>query len=356
MTGLVITGWSALCAAGVGAEALSDRVCAGTPVVRDASGLFEEPLPAAQAPVLVDFDVRQHLGRKGTSFYDRATALAVVACGAALRDGDVVVDDLTRTRIGVVLGTTLGSFKSTSDYTRDTLVQEKPYLVNPVLFPNTVMNCAAGQAAIRFGLRGVNATVAGGPLAFHHALRYAGNVLYRDYAETMVVGAVEEYSPHRAWNSHLTARGERAGEGAAAFVVERIDAPRGPARPPVAEVLAVTTGFGWQDAAAEALTGCVRRALHASGVNGSEVSLVVTGELAGDERSQYAPAVAALWHDPERLAVSAMFGDCDAALGALGLAAMLARLAADHPSAGVALLTARTRDGGVGAAVVRRCR
>jgi 3-oxoacyl-[acyl-carrier-protein] synthase II len=311
-----VTGWSAV----HGIDALVD----GAPV-RELAGMFEEPLPAPSGPVLVDFDVRKSLGRKGTSFYDRATALAVVACGAALENGAVVVDDLTRTRIGVVLGTTLGSFKSTSDYSRDTLVQEKPYQVNPVLFPNTVMNCATGQAAIRFGLRGINATIAGGALAFHHALRYATNALHREYAETMLVGAVEEYSPHRAWSTHLTGAGT-AGEGAAVFVVER---PGGP-RPVVAEILGTATGFGGDDA----LAGCVRRVLSTAGVPAEEVRLVV-GE---DDVLPHC----------ERVSVTARLGVCDAAAGALGLATVLAR-----KDPGVSLLTARTPDGGVGAALVR---
>jgi 3-oxoacyl-[acyl-carrier-protein] synthase II len=321
MTALAITGWS--------------MVAPSAPA--HVEGMFEEPLPSPSSPVLVDFDVRTRLGRKGTSFYDRATALAVVACGEALGNGGVVVDDVTRTRIGVVLGTTLGSFKSTSDYSRETLVQEKPYLVNPVLFPNTVMNCAAGQAAIRFGLRGVNATIAGGPLAFHHALRYAANALHRAYAETMLVGAVEEFSPHRAWNTHLTSGGV-AGEGAAVFVVERPDTKR----PTVAEVLATATGFGWRDAGDAALTGCVRRILATAGVCAADVSLVVVGD--GDP--EYLPAVEALGHRPERVCVTATHGSCDAASGALALA-----LALGHH--GLAVLTARTADGGVGAALVR---
>ncbi|NUT37513.1 MAG: beta-ketoacyl synthase, partial [Hamadaea sp.] len=209
MTGLLITG------AGVLSAAEPHPVDPG--------------LPRPEAPVIDGFDVRAHLGRKGTSFYDRSTALAVVACQQALQDGAVEVADDNRARVGVVLGTTVGSFQSTSDYSRDTLVQEKPYLVNPVLFPNTVMNCAAGQAAIRFGLRGVNATIAGGRLAFHHALRHAAMSLRRQAADIVLVGAVEEHSPHRAWAAEISSGGASvAGEAAGVFVVERAEGPRRP--------------------------------------------------------------------------------------------------------------------------------
>src|SRR6185369_14219525 len=140
--------------------------------------------------------VRDLLGRKGTSSFDRRSALAVVACGQAIEASDIRVDDTNRRRIGIVLGTSLGSLKSMNDYTQETLRYDRPYLVEPLLFPNTVMNCAAGQAAIRYGLKGINATVAGCELAFLHALRYSRNAFRCEYADALLIGAVEEFTPH----------------------------------------------------------------------------------------------------------------------------------------------------------------
>ncbi len=322
--------------------------------------MCDESLPTETAPALVDFDVRTHLGRKGTVFYDRCTALAVVACGAALRDADVTVDDSTRSRIGIVLGTTLGSFRSTSDYSRDTLVQDKPYQVNPGLFPNTVMNCAAGQAAIRFGLKGVNATVAGGRLAFHQALKYAANVIGHGYADTMLVGAVEEYSPHRAWATHLTAPGQVAGEAAVVFVVERAERwRRCSAGRPLAKVLSVVTGFGAGTAADSALAGCVRGSLEAASASTSDVDVVLTGSRS-DDPTEYMIATEALGRQPQRWAMRGALGDCGAATCALGLGAVLARfyrsIGTSRSAPETALLTARTADGGAAAALVARSR
>lgn len=350
MSGLAIRAWSVLSAAGSDPAALAEPDGGGIRLDRNPGVLFDEPLPYGRTPALVDFDIRARLGRKGTSFLDRATALAVVVADAALRDG-LVVDDETRGRIGVVLGTTVGSLQATSDYSRETLVQEKPYLVNPVLFPNTVMNRAAGKVAIQFGLRGVNATVAGGPLSLHHALGYAATMLDRGYADQILVGAVEEYSPHRAWTTHLASEGRLvAGEGAAVFVVERVPVPRADGVPGD-NVLGLATGFGWREAAPPALAGCVRRALAGADVRAEEVSLVVTGEPTGSD-DEYAQVADVLGHEPERLALSRALGVCDAATGALGLAAVLDRFQR-HPAGGTALLTARTDDGGVGAMLVR---
>ncbi|PMR62050.1 beta-ketoacyl synthase [Verrucosispora sp. ts21] len=355
MTALTINGLAALSAAGDRPEALAERATAlagerhpGVPV----GGIVTEDLPRPEGHALLDFDVRARLGRRGTSFYDRATALAVVACGDALTDSGLTVDDANRARVGVVLGTTVGSLKSTSDYTRETLVQEKPYLVNPMLFPNTVMNCAAGQAAIRHKLKGINATVTGGPLAFFNALRYAGNAIRRGYVDTMLVGAVEEFSAHRAWASASGPAGGEvpAGEGAAVFVIGGGADSAGRAT-----ICAVTTGYGPDGTAEQALTDCVARALHVAGAAPTDVTLLATSETStAGTRPQRAAALRALdGHVPAEFVLSRVAGDCGAATPALALAAAL-RLPADGDRSGLILLTAHGTDGGVGAALVRR--
>ncbi|MEV0005267.1 beta-ketoacyl synthase N-terminal-like domain-containing protein [Micromonospora sp. NPDC050980] len=337
----VVTGCGVVSAAGDCVADVLAAIRAGTGVRSDVRDRFAEPLPEAEAPAIAGFDVRGLLGRKGTSFLDRATALAMVACGRALADGDLTPDDDNRHRIGVVLGTTTGSLKSTMDFSRETLVQDKPYLVNPVLFPNTVMNCAAGQAAIRYGLRGVNATVAGGPLAFLYALRYALNAIRRGYADALLVGGVEEYTPNTAWAARLTDAGP-AGEASAVYLLRRRDAEAAGAR---AEVLSVATGFA-PDSTDAGLAGCARRALAAADVRAADV-----WALAGDDSDGLSDVVPAA---VERLPVRPALGDCQAAAGALAFGALLARHAEEPGAAGrPALVTARSRDGGVAAAVVR---
>jgi 3-oxoacyl-[acyl-carrier-protein] synthase II len=351
VTGVAVTSWSTITSAGIGADALASVVLTGQGVA--VGHMYGEPLPSPRAHVLTDFDVRAHLGRRGTSSYDRATALAVVCCRDALAGTQIALDDATRGRAGVALGTSLGSFKSTSDYTRETLVQEKPYLVNPMLFPNTVMNCAAGQVAIRLGLRGVNATIAGGTLAFLNALRYATNVISRGYADVMLTGAVEEYSPHRAWAAHLGGAAVPAGEAAGVFVLTGTQPPQWAASPGQARVLAVATGYGagGGDSADRALTECVDRVVRQARVASVQVAAVYTGEAEGTDRSEYGPAVRALAHQPPRVLTKRLLGECDAASGAVALAVALARGGPGE----LILLTGRGADGAVGAAIVRPC-
>ncbi|KAA2254450.1 beta-ketoacyl synthase [Solihabitans fulvus] len=366
---IAITGWGVLSSAGIGADEFARAVTAGRGSAADVSEMFEEPVPRQDAFALVDFKVRDYLGRKGTSFLDRSTSLAMVACGQALADTDLVVDDSNNERVGIALGTTAGSVKSTSDYSRDTFVQERPYLVNPLVFPNAVMNCAAGQSAIRYRLRGVNTTVAGGALAALSALRYARNLIGCGYADALLVGTTEEFSPQVAWATHFAMEAGggdlAAGEGAAVFVVEDADAVREAGRRPDAEVLAIEVGLhvpadeataGPETDFSESLAGCVVRALSRAGVEPGEVWAVASAENGMPLTDGFEDRAirAVLGDGPVRLRVKEFTGESHSASGAFQVAALLARHRADPTLDGrVSVVTTRTSDGAIGAAVLR---
>ncbi|MGH3858833.1 beta-ketoacyl synthase N-terminal-like domain-containing protein [Actinokineospora sp.] len=356
---IAVTGWSVVSGTAFGTAEFTAAVQSGGsgPVAVDE--MFDEPLPVGKAYAMPTFSAREHLGRKGSSSLDRTTALAAVGCGQALADASVTVDEESRRRFGIVLGTTAGSVRATSEFSRATVVEDKPYHVNPVLFPTAVMNCAAGHSAIRYGLKGVNATVAGGQLAGVQCLRYARNLIGRGYADAVLVGAAEEFSPHTAWADHLRwgGQGVPQGEGAVVFVTERTSEVRAAGRTPEAEVLAAQVGTVLPGAsAAEALAGCVGHALSQAGVRADEVWAVSTGERGIPERDEpeSASVDAVFGARAKRVRVKELVGECHAASGAFQVAALLAAHRADAGLDGrVSVVTGVTSDGAVGAVVLR---
>jgi 3-oxoacyl-[acyl-carrier-protein] synthase II len=253
------------------------------------------------------------------------------------------------------MGTSTGSIRSTAEYSRETLVNPRPYLVNPSLFPNTVMNCAAGRSAIWHGLKGPNATVAGGQLSSLQALRYARNVLRTGAADALVVGGVEEMSPHSAWAQHRATTGTRAvgpGEACGAFVLERAADVRARAGEAVAELLAVETASA-MGAGAAAIADCVRRALRSAGVAPEEVAIVSASACLAPalDDAELDGVLGALGDRPVRwLRVKEQVGECYSAAGAVQLGALLAQPLGPGE---VALVTSLAWDGSAAAAVVR---
>jgi 3-oxoacyl-[acyl-carrier-protein] synthase II len=227
MSELVFTGWAALAPGG------------RCPVGGDGAQAYPN------AYLVTGVDLVAMLGRKTTRFNNRSAQLAIAACGLALRDAGIMGDDVdlsdeVRDSIGLTLGTTCGSVSGIVEFGWDTF-GERPYAVNPATFPNTVINTAAGAAAIKYGLRGANSTVAGGPLAGLGALRHAAVTLRAFHADTIVVGAAEEFTTQTAWLTRALRPGATPGEGAAMFVLERADVAARAGRTPLARLAAIRT-------------------------------------------------------------------------------------------------------------------
>jgi len=371
---LAVSGWGVVSPIGVGAGQFSPAWRQRDSGLRDVGDMYDTPLPVDRACALTDFNVRDHLGRKGTSNFNRTTSLTVVACGLALQDTGLEVDDANRGEIGIAIGSS-GGVQALCDFITETIVNDPPYLVSPVLFPYAVMNGAASAAAIWHQLKGVNATVSDGQASFLAVLKYARNQIRNNYVEAMVAGAVEEFTPHRAWAAeHLRGgQGSRVplGEGAAAFVLESAQEVRASGRRPDAEVLAVETGLygppGVGPDPGAGLAECINRALAAAGVDKSEVRMVAAS-LAGSAKrddverrgigaalgdwvlEDMSPAGAR----PMLLPVKDLLGETYSASGAFQLAAILAEHR-DSPEldGAVSLITSVTSEGLVGAAVLR---
>lgn len=361
---LAITGCGVVTPAGSDLDALARGLRAQAPAGGDAAPDFVEDRPPVPLAPVSETGLVEQLGSRGVRHLDRTTHLGLLACARALSTMDRPLTVTDRATTGVVIGTSTGSIRSSSEFTRETLVQDKPYLVRANLFPNTVMNSCAGQIAMRNGLRGVNATIAGGQLSSFSALRYARNAIGQGHVDRALVGGVEELSSQSAWAWYLTgalAPGAAVGEGCSVFMVETTMAAAAAGRTPVAELLACEiTGAGLGDerhSLAAAVTECVTRALHRSGTSPAEVSAVALGTtgqvgLARIERRGLRDAFDGV--PPRELRVADLVGETFSASGALQVAALLAAWRPEPGEGRVAIATSVGHDGTAGCVVLRR--
>ena len=347
---LVFSAWSAVSPYGIGGDAFTAGVVAG----RDATTELDQdtyPGPYPRAGLVPEFSAAGALGRKGTRTMDRVTAIAVSAVGQVISDcgPDLLAEP---DRVGLVLGTGSGSVQSIMDFTKDSLTGIKPYHVDPALFPNTVMNRAAGQSAIWHGIKGPNTTIAGGALTGLLALSYAVRLYRGGHCDRALLGAAEEYSVQRAWLEWHGRTGDgdapALGEGGAVFLLERASDAESAGRSPLATVLATRfRAFGEAADARQAVADCVRAALTQAGVAAADVRLVAPagGEFEAAEDGGLADALDG--GTPEFVRCGRLFGDTSAAGASFQLAAVLAT-----GGGGIALVTGVDRDGTVGCAVL----
>lgn len=188
---IVITGVGVLASNAIGKDAFWDALAQGKSGIKEVS-LFETTSTKTKlAGEIKDFDPKTYLGEKGLRLLDRSTLLVNVASKLALDDAGFQVTQENTDDVGVVLGTTLGSVWSISEFDK-TALREGPRYVNPALFPNTVINSPASQISIRFGIKGFNTTIATGFTSSLDALKYACDFIQLGRAKAILVGGVEE--------------------------------------------------------------------------------------------------------------------------------------------------------------------
>ena len=115
---------------------------------------------------------------------------AVAAAKQAIESSGLNLDNEDKDRIGVIIGSGIGSLH-TIEEEHKILLNKGPSRLSPFLIPMLIVNEASGLVAIMHGLRGPNSCVATACASGSHAIGEAyRTILYGD-ADVMVTGGTE---------------------------------------------------------------------------------------------------------------------------------------------------------------------
>jgi 3-oxoacyl-[acyl-carrier-protein] synthase II len=221
-----ITGLGVVSPAGVGQDALFEAIATGR-----AAPLSNDEKDGLSARV-GDFGAKQQIPASSLRRMPRMTQMAIVAAKQALAEQPANWVDPTR--VGVILGTGLGTLDETIGFMQG-YIEGGPEAASPLLFPYSVMNAAAGQMAVELKLRGINSTVNHRDTSPLSALGMACDLLELGRADAILVGGVDELSApvragYRLFGAISRSRmrpydagrdGLVPGEGASIIVLER---------------------------------------------------------------------------------------------------------------------------------------
>jgi len=359
---VVVTGAGVLSPLGYARAPLFEGLLEGRSGLRPVEGFDTRGLALPRVGELNGDGPEQFLEGRSLRPLDRTGRLAAAAAELVLADSGFRAyygsDEAESLPAGLVLGTMYGSVRTISEFDRRALTAGPQY-TKPFDFANSVINAAAGQAAIWHGLAEINATVAGGTTAGLAALAHAADLLRIGRASALVAGGAEELCFESCWSFsragllarepegpgagtpfHAHRNGFLPGEGAALLMLETVTA----ARSRGAEILGHLTGSGssfdpsrGQDGerSATAVRRAILAALKDAGREPADVdglSTSASGSVAVD-RAEALGIAAALGRHAAELPVTAVKGSLGEGLGASGAFQTLALLEA--MSAGV---------------------
>lgn len=166
-----------------------------------------------------DFDLKELFGKKAKHL-NKITGMSLIAIRNILESSGIQ-NRYDNSDIGLCIGTNFGSYETTFKFTIDTFIQDKPYYVDPALFPQGILNYMAGRSAIEFDLRGVNATISGGYETGIELIEYGINALDTKQSSAVIIGAVEESNEYSQYVHTTLNSAKKHAEGCVFFLIEK---------------------------------------------------------------------------------------------------------------------------------------
>jgi 3-oxoacyl-(acyl-carrier-protein) synthase len=330
---VVITGLGVIASNGIGKGAFFEAVLKGISGIKPISLFDTSQFKVKAAGEVKDFTPERFLGAKGLRTLDRSTKLVCSASKLALEDAGLNLIEANTHDIGVVVGSTLGSVHSISEFDREA-IKEGPRYVNPAFFPNTVINSPASQVSIKFGIKGFNVTIATGFSAGLDAINYASDFIRLGRANIILAGAVEELCVQTFLGFYKTGLmvgassngGVIIGEGSAILVLEDLDSAIQRKAPIYAEVLGYGAGLGLKEGFMQSIQDCIRE----SKLSTADIDCISSGANSDSANDlAEAQAIKDLFSDQGELSVSyikKLVGECYSATGSLQAVAAIAEI------------------------------
>ncbi|MFY8161782.1 MAG: beta-ketoacyl-ACP synthase II [Candidatus Kapaibacteriota bacterium] len=139
-----------------------------------------------------NYDPLLHINRKEVQRMDLFTQYAMSAAAMAIEDSGLDLEKCNKDLMGVIIGSGIGGMwtyhtQQENLYKRD----GNPDRISPFFVPMLISDIAAGQVAIRWGLKGPNYATVSACATSSHSIADALMLMQRGDAEIMIVGGSE---------------------------------------------------------------------------------------------------------------------------------------------------------------------
>lgn len=192
---IVVTGLGMISPLGNTVEDSWQSLVAGKSGIGKIESFDSEAFATQISGQVKNFDVTQYdLTTKDARKIDVFIQYALAASYQAMKDAKLDTNKESKAidpaRIGVAVGSGIGGI-STIEQTCLDIDKKGPRRVSPFFIPATVVNMAAGNIAIKYGLQGPNFAIATACTTGTHNIGYGARTIAYGDADIMIVGGAE---------------------------------------------------------------------------------------------------------------------------------------------------------------------
>lgn len=187
---VVITGMGAVTPIGNSVDEFWTNAKAGTVGIDEITKFSTADYKVKLAAELKDFDATAYMDRKEARRMDPFCQYAIAASIEAMKDSGLAVTEENADRIGVIIGSGIGGLGTIEAETKK-LLEKGPGRVSPLMIPMAIGNMAAGNVAIRHGLKGKCTSVVTACATGTHSIGDAFRTIQYGEADAMLAGGCE---------------------------------------------------------------------------------------------------------------------------------------------------------------------
>ena len=188
---VVVTGLGLITSLASDVEAFWKRLLAGSSGISRIEHFDTSGYTVHIGGEVKDFTSDTYLPKHEAKHLDRFSQMAVGAAVQAVRDAGLDLASVEDPfRVGVIVGSGIGGLAE-FEAQHKRLVERGPMKVSPYMVPKLMINAAAGQISILYGVKGPNAGVANACASASNAIGQAFWVIQNDEADVMITGGAE---------------------------------------------------------------------------------------------------------------------------------------------------------------------
>jgi 3-oxoacyl-[acyl-carrier-protein] synthase II len=188
---VVVTGLGIVSPLGSSVATAWDGVRNGRSGVGTISRLDTTAFPVHIGGEAVGFSAEDYMAPKEARKFDPFVSFGVAAAVQAIRDSGIEVNDANSARVGVAMGAGIGGLSTIEDNTAKWLEAKTPRKISPFFIPGSIINAAAGQVSIMYGMRGPNLALVTACTTSTHSIGIATRTIQYGDADAMVAGGSE---------------------------------------------------------------------------------------------------------------------------------------------------------------------
>ena len=187
---VVVTGMGAITPIGLSVEELWSSIKAGRIGFGEITRFDASAYKCRLAAEVKDFEGKNYMDFKAAKRMELFCQYAVAAAKEALEDAGIDMEQEDPYRIGVSVGSGIGSLQA-MERAHSRLLEKGPSRVEPLLVPLMISNMAAGNVSIYFGLKGKSINVVTACATGTNSIGEAFRTIQYGDAEMMVAGGTE---------------------------------------------------------------------------------------------------------------------------------------------------------------------